>query len=133
MLLKKKIIPGQSSGVLSFFSPNLQLFLHYPFLSLYFFIKQKELHLRSCCCSPSNSQVLSSLFKTNISKQIMTGSAQMCRKRRGDRGLSCQPPAITLPWESSESAEGKGCLRKRGILPCSTRDAEAHKIILFAL
>lgn len=34
--LKKKN-PGQSSGVLSFFSLNLQLFLHYPFLSLYFF------------------------------------------------------------------------------------------------
>lgn len=29
----------------------------------------------------------------------MPGWAQMCGKREGDRGLSCQPPATTLPLE----------------------------------
>lgn len=37
----------KSSGALSFFFSNLQLFLYYPFLSLNYFTKQKELYLRS--------------------------------------------------------------------------------------
>lgn len=74
--------PGQSSGALSFFFSNLQLFLHYPLLSLYFFTQQKELYLRSCCCSPSNPEVLSApCHLTSVTfqnKYFRANNARLC-------------------------------------------------------
>lgn len=37
----------------------------------------------------------------------MPGCAQMCRRRKGDRGLSCQPPAITLPLGKLSKCRGR--------------------------